>query len=102
MDFETIASLRKYLTVKHSLPGRLRIKFSAAIMKDPEALKLAQSPPEKPDALIDTKLNIFSRTLLIEYEADRLNPAFLEELIETDDDQRAAELVQALHNQLYS
>ena len=102
MDFSTIAALRKYLTVKHSLPGRIRLKFSMSIMNDPEALALAQSPPEMPAAVKDTSLNIFSRTLLIEYDAAQVDPAMLEELITTDDDERAAELVEALHQTLYS
>ncbi|CCH50179.1 HMA2 domain-containing protein [Pseudodesulfovibrio piezophilus] len=101
MNFATIAALRKYLSIKHSLPGRIRIKFSLAIMSDPEALKLAQSPPEMPEAVTDTQLNLFSRTLLIEYDAERVPPALLEELITTDDDVRAAEVVEELHQALF-
>lgn len=102
MDFATIASLREYLSVKHSLPGRIRIKFSLGIMADPEALKLAQSPPEMPEAVTNLDLNIFSRTLLIEYDAERVQPALLEELITTEDDSRAAEIVEELHATLYA
>ncbi len=102
MDFATIASLRKYLSIKHSLPGRIRIKFSLGIMNDPEALQLAQTPPEMPDAVTNTELNVFSRTLLIEYDADRVPPALLEELISTDCDDRAAEVVTELHGLLYA
>jgi len=101
MDFATIASLRKYLSVKHSLPGRIRIKFEAGIMKDPEALALAQSPPKMPEAVTDTQLNIFSRTLLIEYDAGRIPPTLLEELVTTASDERAADIVEELHSILY-
>ncbi|BCS88110.1 HMA2 domain-containing protein [Pseudodesulfovibrio sediminis] len=101
MDFATIASLRKYLSIKHSLPGRIRIKFALAIMEKPEALALAQSPPEMPDAVTETKLNILSRTLLIEYDAERVSPSLLEELVTTDNDDRAAEIVKELHGILY-
>lgn len=102
MDFETIATLRKYLSIKHNLPGRIRIKFSLDIMKDPEALKLAQSPPDMPDAVKETKVNIFSRTLLLEYDADLVPPSLLEELITTEDDDRAAEIVRELHEILFA
>ncbi|WP_319581959.1 HMA2 domain-containing protein [uncultured Pseudodesulfovibrio sp.] len=102
MDFATIATLRKYLSIKHSLPGRIRIKFSLGIMKDPEAMKLAQSPPDMPDAVKDTSVNIFARTLLIQYDADRIPPALLEELISTPDDDRAAEIVRELHEILFA
>lgn len=101
MDFGTIATLRQYLSIKHSLPGRIRIKFSMGIMKDPEALKLAQSPLEMPEAVKDAKLNLFARTLLLEYDADRVPPALLEELVTTEDDGRAEEIVQELHDLLY-
>lgn len=102
MDFATIATLRKYLSIKHSLPGRIRIKFSMDIMKDQEALALAQSPPEMPDAVTDTKLNVLSRTLLIEYDAEQVPPHLLEELITTDDDDRAEAIVEELHDTLFS
>lgn len=102
MDFETIARLRKYLSIKHNLPGRIRIKFSTAIMKDPEALKLAQSPPDMPDGVKEAKVNIFSRTLLLEYDADLVPPVLLEELISTEDDDRAAEIVAELHDKLFA
>ncbi|QJB56958.1 HMA2 domain-containing protein [Pseudodesulfovibrio sp. zrk46] len=102
MDFATIASLRKYLSIKHSLPGRIRIKFAMSIMNDPEAMKLAQSPPEMPPAVTDTQLNLFSRTLLLEYDAEQIPPELLEELITTDDDARASEVVEELHGLLYA
>lgn len=102
MDFSTIAMLRKYLTIKHSLPGRIRIKFSLGIMKDPEAMKLAQSPPDMPDAVKETKVNVFARTLLLEYDAELVPPALLEELIITEDDDRAAEIVEELHEILFA
>lgn len=102
MDFATIATLRKYLSIKHSLPGSIRIKFALGIMNDPEAMKLVQSPPEMPEALKKTKVNIFARTLSIEYDADLVPQALLEELITTDDDGRAAEIVEDLHETLFA
>ena len=102
MDFATIATLRQYLSIKHSLPGRIRIKFAMGIMSDPEALKLAQSPPDMPDAVKEAKVNIFSRTLLLEYDAERIPSALLEELIETEDDERASEIVEELHEILFA
>jgi len=100
MDFATIAMLRKYITIKDSKPGQIRLKFALAALKDPEALKLAQSPPEMPDAVTKTQLNIFSRALHIEYDAEQISPDLLEELIVTGDDDRATEIVQNLHESL--
>jgi hypothetical protein len=101
MDFETIASLRRYLSIKHSLPGRLRIKFSEKLLWDQDALALARSPLDVPKAVTDTRLNIFSRTLLIEYDHSLVSPDLLEELITCEDDTQAAAIVEQLHVALY-
>ncbi|BCS87769.1 hypothetical protein [Pseudodesulfovibrio sediminis] len=100
MDFATIASLRKYLSIKHSSPGMITVKFALALMKDPQALKLAQSPPEMPAAVTESKLNLFSRTLSMHYDATQVSPALLEELITTENDDHAADIVERLHTQL--
>lgn len=101
MDFQTIAELRKYLSIKHSIPGRIRIKFDKAIIADPKALALAKTPPQMPEAVTGTDLNIFSGTLLIEYDHSQVAPSLLEELITAESDERAAEVVEELHSTLY-
>lgn len=101
MNFSILAALRKYLSVKQSQPGHIRIKFSMGIMKDAEALKLAQSPPEMPAAVTDVQLNLFSRTLSIEYDEAIILPALLEELITTESDTRASEILKDLHEVVY-
>ena len=102
MDLTAIADLRGYLTVKHSLPGRIRIKFSTAVLADSKAMAMVKSPPPLPDAVTKADLNIFSRTLLLEYDADRIDPTLLEELVNTDDDARAAAIVEQLNDALYA
>jgi len=101
MDFATIAKLRKYLSVKHHIPGRIRISFDRAIMVDKEALTLAKSAPEMPDAVTSAKVNIFSKSLKVEYDASRVAPALLEELINAPSDAAAADVLQRLHVVLY-
>ncbi|GEM_PF-1080843 len=101
MDFQTIAKLRKYLSIKNSIPGRIRIKFDRAIIGDPEAVKLVKTPPKMPKAVKGTDLNFFSGTLLIEYDDTQVAPSLLEELITAESDERAAEVVEALHCKLY-
>lgn len=71
MDFITVARLRKYLSVKHHISGRIRIAFDKSIITDPEALALVKSAPKKPDAVKKTSLNIFSKSIVIEYDEKR-------------------------------
>ncbi len=101
MDFSTIAELRKYLTIKQNQPGKISIKFSLALMKDKKAAGLLHNRPKKPAVVLNTSVNMFSRTLTIEYLPDKCSPALLEELIATDDDQRAAEIAKELYTALY-
>ncbi|WP_147820778.1 hypothetical protein [Salidesulfovibrio onnuriiensis] len=101
MDLQTIARLRKYFTIKKSTPGRLKIKFDRAVIADPEAAKLANRPPQMPKAFKGTDLNIFTATLTIDYDEEQLTPSLLEELITAESDERALEVVQELHSELY-
>ncbi|SIN98920.1 HMA2 domain-containing protein [Halodesulfovibrio marinisediminis] len=101
MDFTTVAKLRKYLTVKHHIPGRIRITFDRAIITDPEALKLVKTAPKMPDAVKKTSVNIFSKSLVIEYDADRIPPQLLEDLINAPSDEAASVIVEKLYSLLY-
>ncbi|MBG0774902.1 MAG: hypothetical protein H0S85_00515 [Desulfovibrionaceae bacterium] len=97
MDFHVLAGLRRYLSVKHHLPGRIRIKFDAAITRDPEALRLAQSNGELPPAVLGVRRNMLARSVVIEYDSEIIDPELLEELATTQDDARAAELAARLY-----
>ncbi|OBQ56866.1 HMA2 domain-containing protein [Halodesulfovibrio spirochaetisodalis] len=101
MDFTTVAKLRKYLSVKHHIPGRIRITFDKSIMTDPEALALVKSAPAMPDAVTKTSLNIFSKSIVIEYDAKRVPPELLEELINAPSDDAASAVVEKLYSILY-
>jgi len=102
MDFTAIAKLRQYLTIDHSEPGSLKFKFSMAIMKDADAMQLVQSPPPMPDAVTKAKVNIFSRTLLLEYDATRIPPHLIEGLVTAKDDAEAARIASELHDALFA
>lgn len=102
MEFDKIAQLRKYLSVKHSLPGRLRVKFSKKILTDKTALSLVDSGLDIPGAVEKTKVNIFSGSLLIEYDAKKVSQGLLEGLINASSDEEAGQYVAKLHQELYN
>lgn len=101
MDFLTVAKLRNYLSIKHHIPGRIRIKFDKSITKDPEALSLMKDAPEMPDVVKKTSLNIFSKSIVIEYDASRVPFELLEEVINAATDEAAEDAVERLYALLY-
>lgn len=101
MDFTTVAKLRKYLSVKHHIPGRIRIGFDKSIITDPEALALVKSAPKMPDAVKKTSLNIFSKSMVIEYDEKKVPPQLLEDLINAPSDDAASAIVEKLYSLLY-
>ncbi len=101
MDFITVARLRKYLSVKHHISGRIRIAFDKSIITDPEALALVKSAPKKPDAVKKTSLNIFSKSIVIEYDEKKVPPQLLEDLINAPSNEVASGIVEKLYSLLY-
>ncbi|MGL1931030.1 MAG: hypothetical protein OCC45_04625 [Desulfotalea sp.] len=102
MNFEKIAQLRKYLSVKHSLPGRLRVKFAKKILTDATVLSVIDSGFDLPKAVKKTKINLFSGSLLIEYDAKKVSQSLLEGLINANTDEEAEHFVSKLHQELYN
>lgn len=107
MDSQTLYKLREYLEVAHHVPGRLRIKFRPAIVTAPGAADLAQWAQTKkngnggyPDGLVNLRLNIASRSLIIEYDRKIVDPMVLEEMFSTRDRARMQDLVKQLADSL--
>ena len=101
MDFATVVKLRKYLSVKHHIPGRIRISFDKSIITDPEALALVKSAPDMPEAVKKTSVNIFSKSVVIEYDAKKVPPELLEELVNAPTDEEAESALKRLYDVLY-
>ena len=96
MDFTTLAQLRDKLTVKHHIPGRLRLKFAASLLADPRALAVAANPPPLPEGVRSVDINLIARTMLLEYDPARIDPDRLQALVEAASDDRAAEIAREL------
>lgn len=95
------------MEVAHHVPGRLRIKFSPAIVAAPGAADLAQWAQRQkngnggyPDGLVNLRLNLASRSLVIEYNRKIVSPNVLEELFRTQDKARMHDLVNELADRL--
>lgn len=68
MDFDDLMSLRRYVSIAHHVPGRLRLKFNPAVRSDPrfDALRNAEAPFPGVQA---TRINTMARSMVIEYDA---------------------------------
>ncbi|SKA71368.1 hypothetical protein SAMN02745704_00128 [Paucidesulfovibrio gracilis DSM 16080] len=93
MDFGLLMELRDHLTIKHHVPGRIRLQFSVALLADPRARRLKGEAGETPPPFIKkTSFNLFQRMAVIEYDPEVVVPEKLHEALTTRDAQRFAEL----------
>lgn len=94
MDFNLLMELRQHLTIKHHVPGRIRIKFGLKLLADPrvQALKTEMVNKKPPSCIKETKLNLFTRSLVIEYDPDIVDSEKLHEALTTKDETRFQEL----------
>ncbi len=102
MDFRIVMDLRKYLTIKHHVPGRIRLKFGMKLLADPRARELKEETSDKtpPPCIKDTKLNLLARTVIIDYDPEVLEPEKLHEALTTTDEKRFKELATELETVL--
>ena len=98
MDFNTLMDLRGYLTIQHHVPGRIRLKFGIKLLADPRARSLKEEVGGEtlPPSIRNTKLNMFTRNVIIEYDPEIIVPETLHEALTTDDEARFQELAAEL------
>ena len=99
MHLNDIARLRRYLTVRHHIPGRIRILFHPALLGMPEVQELVNSHSELPPGVHCVRVNALALSVVIEYDAQRIAPVLFEELI-TGDDERVMEILAGLGDNL--
>ncbi|NDV18412.1 hypothetical protein GO013_03135 [Pseudodesulfovibrio sp. JC047] len=93
MDFKLLMELRHHLTIKHHVPGRIRIKFALALLADSRAQALKKDAGDSPPPFIrNTSVNLFTRMVVIEYDPDVIVPEKLHEALTTEDPARFTEL----------
>lgn len=90
-----MAELRRFITVAHHVPGRIRLKLDPAVRSHPKAMALA-ALIEKGNGAFRARLNILARSLVLEYDPDRIDPRLVEGVFSEDDPQEAAALADEL------
>jgi hypothetical protein len=81
MDFSALVKLRKHLTIKHHIPGRLRFLFDAGLIARAGELRALANGNGLPPGVSDARLNILARSVILEYDAQRVPMELLERLI---------------------
>ncbi|WP_027179989.1 HMA2 domain-containing protein [Maridesulfovibrio bastinii] len=102
MNFKILMELRRYLNVAHHVPGRIRLKFSLDVLKDPEALKLMKEFEDspRPKAVRQARVNKMARSVVIEYDRNVIDPEMLDEVLKTKNAARFETLAAELENKL--
>ncbi|SNS28449.1 hypothetical protein SAMN04488503_0154 [Humidesulfovibrio mexicanus] len=96
MNIGDIIALRDCLTVAHHVPGRIRIRFSLALLARPEAKALlaASGDGRGVPGFRGMRLNAAARSVVIEYDPVVIPPDKLDEALTTGDRPRLAALVE--------
>jgi hypothetical protein len=72
MELSLLADLWEYLAVEKHVPGKLSLKVDLAVRNHPAAADLSRSGVSGLAAIRKTRLNIFTRTLVVEYDTTLL------------------------------
>jgi hypothetical protein len=70
------------------------------VAKDPEVKKLMQDNHKLPAGVENYRINPMALSVVIEYDAELIDPALLEELAATKSDERASAIVEELYQVL--
>ncbi|MUM76646.1 hypothetical protein GKC30_03245 [Pseudodesulfovibrio sp. F-1] len=92
MNLSTLMTLRDHLKIQHHVPGRIRIKFTPALLADPRAMALRDKTTDLPAFVREVRVNVFTRDIVIEYDPKAVVPEALHEALTTADQERLSEL----------
>lgn len=102
MDFKKLSSLRQYLTVVEHKAGTLKLKVKAAALADPivkNCMEEFKNTP-KPQAILDTKFNLFTQTVTIKYDTNSISPHDIDEFMSTQNEERFLALAENYYHKL--
>lgn len=95
-----VLSVRKYISITSHVSGRVRLKASMEILKHPALNSLAgykeddaTEAAKKIRGVVDVRLNIKARSLVVQYDPEEIAPADLINFIETKDESIAKALL---------
>lgn len=81
---EDLIAAKKYVSVAHHVDGRIRLKVDPSVVKDPISKRLEEISKNLPGVL-DTRVNIMARSVVVRYDPNVIDPETFEILIVTKD-----------------
>lgn len=96
---DEILKLRQWVQIGHHIPGRIRLKYSHGILSALAQFKSDEviATLEKVKAFKSHKLNLATGSLLIEYDAQLIEPKLLDALF-SDSEAEARDACDQLSN----
>lgn len=98
---ELALALRKYVSIASHVSGRVRLKASMGILRSPALKALTQHKEadvnqsvQRIRGVIDSRLNLVARSLVVQYDPRLIEPADLREFFETKEDSVAKALLE--------
>lgn len=95
-------TILKYLHIVHHIRGRIRLKADPAILYDPFFKKAAGAVTEEQinrigtslPGVIDTRVNLRARSMIIRYDPQTISPQELEALVSAKDEEVSREILE--------
>lgn len=95
LNLQDFLDLRRYITIAHHVQGRIRLKLDPRILTHPAARMLAGLSGSRPEAgLLGIRVNIPARSLIIEYDSNRIGQDDLEAFFTSTDNERVTALAE--------
>jgi len=93
MDISVLSELKEFLAVCDHKPGRLKVRVDLAIAGHPKAAMLKKAGPGGIAGIIRTNMNLFTRTLTVEYDTQVLPYDSVHALLNDDDPDRLQQIM---------
>lgn len=79
---DRLGELSRYIEIVHHIPGRVRLKFNPAILKElgDEGVKQLENFESVVQGIKEVKVNKMAKSATISYDKQTLTPDFFEQL----------------------
>lgn len=97
MTPQKFLELRQLISIAHHVPGRIRLKFDLGVLGHPVVKTLSSLTGEgkaslKEAGFVDSRLNLPARSLVLEYNPERISPQVLDAFFSHPDAKQAEAL----------
>ncbi|MFV0422406.1 hypothetical protein [Oleidesulfovibrio sp.] len=96
MDISILSELKEFFTVCEHKPGKLKVRVDLAIAAHPKVAMLKDAGRGGIAGIIRTNMNLFTRTLTVEYDTQTIPYDSVHTLLNDDDPARLEQVVSEL------